>query len=131
MAISASLVVPRVNASATITPSSGEAMMNLPQSFTVTGLNASEEYRIQVDESTEISSIIASSGGEITFSITFSTAGAHTVSVQHYFNESSYTTVATAQMNVTDLVALVVPIIMLFITFGILFAIKDELTDIV
>lgn len=70
-----------VDAAAKITPSSGTVMVGLPQQFTVTGLNASRSYTIEVDGVATTTSISPSSDGTLIFSYTFTEAGNHVVKI--------------------------------------------------
>ena len=95
-----------VSATATITPSSGTVMVGLPQPFTVTGLNASRTYTVNVDGSASQAGLAPSSEGKLSIQVTFTSEGNHVVTITD--DDNSDTVVATASMYAQDIVNLII-----------------------
>ena len=91
-----------VVSAATISPSSGQVIVGLPNQFLCAGLNASLTYDIDVDGVETYSSVAPSSGGEIIFSVTFTVEGNHNVVVTL---DSDDVTVTSASVYALDIIA--------------------------
>jgi len=109
--------------SARLTPSTASGMLNLPTQFTATGLVASTVYSVELNDATYSTNLIASTSGELTFSVTPSLAGYNKVELIN----STSDVVATATINATDLVALIVPMIIMLVSITLIFSIVKEI----
>lgn len=113
---------------ATIQPSSASGLLNMPASFTASGLDTTgaEAYSVKLAGVTVLTGLYANSQGELTFQVTPTSAGTKTVAV---YNSSSVLE-CSASLVVTDLFAVIVPVMVLFIGLSILFGIAKEMGEI-
>jgi len=109
--------------SATLTPSTASGMLNLPTQFKATGLVAATVYSVELNDATYATNLIASTSGELSFSVTPSLAGYNKVELIN----STSDVVATATINATDLVALIVPMIIMLVSITLIFSIVKEI----
>lgn len=114
----------RVNATATLTPISASTILNGEVSFTATGLNASDTYAVKLGSQTIYSAQSPTTSGSLTFSIGSAVAGTYVVSV---YNEVYSTTVASATLVVSDVLADMMPYIVLLVSFVIVFGVVKQL----
>lgn len=117
------LVIPVHNVRASmgsLTPSSASGLVDTPIDFKCTGLNATGSYNVKLDLVTISTGLIASSTGEIIFSITVSTAGFYSVTV---VNTTTGNVVASATLDVNDMVEDIMPWLILFVTISVLFGV--------
>jgi len=91
-----------VASAATISPNTGQVIVGLPNQFLASGLNASLAYDVDVDGVETYSSVAPSTGGEIIFSVTFTTEGNHNVVVTL---DSDDVTVVSASVYALDIIA--------------------------
>lgn len=112
----------------TITPASTSALLNMPITFTVTGLNESSNYDVELDDSAIVTAYSPSTGGQMTFSLTVTTAGNHKVEVIDNFDTS---VVATANVMGEDIMPVLIGAITILITVSIVFSIYRSMEDVV
>ena len=93
---------------ATITPDSGQVWAGIPTSFSVEGATADTYYDIEVDDVVKIDDLKASSDGDLSFTLTFTKEGYVTVEV---VENGTTTVIATAQLEVVDLIDFIMPYI--------------------
>ena len=94
---------------------STNAIVLIPQQYTVKGANSSETYKVTLTDpngnsETLISSIKPSSDGEFSFTVTFDEEGSWTITVTS--NEDA-TDTASLSVNVTDVLGLIIPVVIL------------------
>ena len=109
-----------------LTPSQGSGLVDTPIPFKCTGLIATTVYSVELSDVVQVSGLVASTGGEISFSVQSSTAGTFTLEVVNSTGGASGV-VATASVTVNDLVADIMPYIVLFVTITILFGVVAKL----
>ena len=121
-------LVQNVSAAATLTPSTQSGLINMPASFTATGLDTggTEVYSVKLSGIEVLSGLYANSQGQLTFQVSPNSAGTHTVGV---YNSTSHLQ-CSASLVATDLFAVVVPVMVLFIGLSILFGIAKEMGQI-
>lgn len=120
--ISVSLVQ-NVSAAASITPSTQSGLINMPASFTAGGLDTSDQYTVEIGGVEVLAGLVCNSQNQLLFQVTPTIAGTHSVAV---VNNASVT-VCSATLVATDLFAVVVPVMVLFIGLSILFGIAKEM----
>lgn len=109
-----------------LTPSSGSGLIDTPIPFKCAGLIAGTSYSVELNDVVQHAGLVASSGGEINFDITSSSAGVFTVEVVNSTGGANGV-VATASVRVNDLVNDIMPYIILFVTITILFGVVAKL----
>lgn len=117
------LVIPVHNVRAVVgslTPSSASGLVDTPIDFKCTGLVATVGYDVRLDTAVRITNLIASSTGEIIFTLTVSTAGFYSVTV---VNTTTTDIVASATLDVNDMVEDIMPWLILFVTISVLFGV--------
>lgn len=121
--VSLILVIPVRNVQAvtgSLTPSSASGLVDTPIDFKCTGLDPTAGYDVRLDTAVRITNLIASSTGEIIFSVTVSTAGFYSVTV---VNTTTTDIVASATLDVNDMIEDIMPWIILFVTITVLFGV--------
>jgi len=108
---------------AVLTPSTGSALLNMPFTYKATGLNVSASYTVKLD-GVQVLSFVSSSAGDYSFDITVVTAGTHTVGLYSVLIVSC---VASATLVGTDVMAIMIPAIILFVSVSIILGIAEEL----
>ena len=129
VALGITMCVPMVKATAYITPSSGTQMVGIPVPFTVTGLNASRTYSVEVDDSSTSTALSPSSDGTIMFSVTFNSEGNHKVEVTD--DDDSDAVVATASIYAQDITLLIVTLLSSILGIVIVLGIFSKIQDII
>ena len=114
----------RVNATATLTPVSASTILDGQAQFTCTGLNASDTYAIKLGSTTVYSGQSPTTAGVLAFSVGSSVAGTYTVYV---YNEVYSSNVASATLIVSDVLADMMPYIVLLVSFVIVFGVVKQL----
>ena len=112
--------------SGTITPSSGSGLVDTPIPFRCIGLIATTVYSVELNDVVQVTGLVASTAGVITFDVSSSVAGTFTVEVVNSTGGASGV-VASASVRVNDLVADIMPYIILFVTITILFGVVAKL----
>jgi len=112
--------------SGNLIPSSATGLIDTPIPFRCTGLIATTVYSIELDNVVQETGLIATSGGEIAFSITSNSAGTFTVEVVNSTGGTAGV-VASATVRVNDLVSDIMPYIILLVTITILFGVVAKL----
>ena len=107
-----------------LTPSAGSGLVDTPVDFKCSGLVAAVSYDVRLDLVVIHTALVASSSGIIIFSMTVSVAGFYSVTV---VNTTTTDVVASATLVVNDLVADIMPYIVLFVTITILFGVVAKL----
>ena len=119
-----------VMAVASLSPSSGTLMTDLPVWFSAEGLTASTAYSVNVTvgstETVAIAAITSNSDGELSFSLTFTTAASTTVEVI-----TGGSAACTGTFNVVDIIDQIMPYIVIGITLSIVFGLAAMLGGIV
>lgn len=93
------------------------AVVLIPQTYTVKGANASHTYKVELTDpngntETVLSSIKPSSDGEFSFTVSFDEAGTWQITVTSNTDSNDK---ATISVNVTDILALILPIVVLIL----------------
>ena len=93
------------------------AIVLIPQQYTVKGANVSETYKVTLTDpngntETLISSIKPSSDGEFSFTVTFDEEGSWTITVTSNIDN---TDTASLSVNVTDVLGLIIPVVILIL----------------
>ena len=112
-----------VLAGATMTPASTSALLGFPAQFSCTGLDPLNTYSVTIDDSTKLSSLKCSTGGELKFSVSVSTAGYHLVKLL----DNLSATVATSTFEGIDIMGTLIPAIVVLVSITILFGVVKEL----
>lgn len=120
--ISASLIQ-NVSASASITPSTQSGLINMPASFTASGLVLTDTYSVELGGSEILTGLVCNSQKQLAFQVIPTTAGTFSVAVI----DNGSITVCSATLIVTDLFTTIVPVMVLFIGLSILFGIAKEM----
>lgn len=111
-----------VMSAVSITPSSGTYQAGTPIQFRVTGLNASHTYDVEVDDIVEYDSLAPSSEGTLTFTVIIDETGNHKVEI---VDETGGSVVATANIQITNIIEDVIPWLNFVLMFIIVFAVYE------
>jgi len=112
----------QVSATALITPSTTTAMLDFPTTFKVTGLDDENTYSVTVDGASTLTGLLCTTSGELMFDITVSTAGNHAVRVL----DNTSAVVATANVNGYDVLAILIPSVVVLIGVTLVLGIVKE-----
>lgn len=123
-----------VRAAASLEPSTGTLMTDIPTFFSCVGLTANTACHVNVtvggSTTVAIASVTSNSDGEISFSLTFTTEGSTQVEVAEGASGSG-TGGATGNYNVIDMIEMIMPYIVLAITLSVVFGVAAMLGNIV
>lgn len=109
-----------------ISPSNSQVILNTSQTFTITGLNESRTYTAKLDGSVIDDSFVPSSSGEYILSVSITTTGGHTLTI---VDDTDDSTVASASIYGYDLLAVIMPYIILGIILGVIFNFSDDIQN--
>jgi len=113
----------QVSAVGAISPSSTSALIGMSATYTVTGLDATDIFSVQLGGVTVLSDLVPTTGGSLSFSVSGTVAGTFIVGVYN----STPLLQCSAQLVVNDLMATLIPILTIFIGITILLGLVKEL----
>ena len=121
--IMVSAVSLQASATGAISPASNSALIGMEASYTATGLDAEETYSVKLGSTTVLTGLTPTSAGSLTFAVSSATGGIFTVGVYN----STPTLIVSASFTCTDLMAVLMPPLVIFIGMTILFGLVKEL----
>jgi len=109
---------------AKLTPKNPEVMTGMPTPFVASGLVAGASYDILVDSVHEYDAEVATTEGELAFSVTVDESGSFTVAV---VNATTHVVIVSTTLHATDILEILMPVIVLFVSVTIVLGVVAEL----